>query len=72
MVQSGACKKECLRILFWLIPCALLFTAAPPHCTNSQSSAHFVLGLSSPRPARTSFPSTDRTSSLLMSTLTSS
>lgn len=22
-------KKECLRILFWLIPCALLFTAAP-------------------------------------------
>jgi hypothetical protein len=29
MVQSGARKKECLRILFWLIPCALLFTAAP-------------------------------------------
>ena len=31
MLQSGARKKECLRILFWLIPCALLFTAAPPH-----------------------------------------
>jgi len=29
MVQSGARKKECLRILFWLIPCALLLTAAP-------------------------------------------
>ncbi|MGA3091099.1 MAG: hypothetical protein ABSD75_21025 [Terriglobales bacterium] len=30
MVQSGARNKECLRILFWLIPCALLFTAAAP------------------------------------------
>ena len=30
MVQSGARKKECLRILFWLIPCALLSTTAPP------------------------------------------
>jgi sugar lactone lactonase YvrE len=29
MVQAGACKKECLRILFWLIACTLLFTAAP-------------------------------------------
>jgi hypothetical protein len=33
MVQSGARKKECLRILFWLIPCALLFTAAPSPAT---------------------------------------
>ena len=31
MVQSGARKKECLRIPFWPIPCALLFTAAPSH-----------------------------------------
>ena len=29
MVQSGVRKKECLRILFWRIACALLFTAAP-------------------------------------------
>ena len=29
MVQSGAHRKECLRILFWLISSALLFTAAP-------------------------------------------
>ncbi len=30
MVGSVARKKEWLRILFWLIPCTLLFTAAPP------------------------------------------
>jgi hypothetical protein len=29
MVRSVARKKESLRILFWLVPCALLFTAAP-------------------------------------------
>jgi hypothetical protein len=40
------------------------------HC--AQSSPYFVLGLASPQPARTSFLSTDRTSSLLMSTFTSS
>ena len=30
MVQSGARNKECLRILFWLIACALFFVAAAP------------------------------------------
>jgi hypothetical protein len=30
MPQSRPRQKERLRILFWLIVCALLFTAAPP------------------------------------------
>ena len=33
MVQSGPRQKERLRILFWLIACALFFTAASPPAT---------------------------------------
>ena len=30
MVQSGARKKECLRILLWLIPCAIMRLETKP------------------------------------------
>jgi sugar lactone lactonase YvrE len=33
MVQLGPRQKECLRILFWLIACALFLTAASPLAT---------------------------------------
>ena len=35
MVQSNTCKKVFLRILSWLIPCVLLFTAVPSPATTN-------------------------------------